>query len=204
MPEPVRSSRGRTLPLAAGLAALLAAAVALPRPAAAQQTTTSPTARPVAAADTALLDDPRLVPGARVRIGLRAYRGLRVEGVVDSVLARSIVVDTAARRQFLIFSAGPMLLDQYRLTRVQVDEIENIEVSAGNSRWRGAVRWGLIAAALGAGVNALANSPERNPGSRDILQSATEGAVLGVVIGGTFGYLQGRELWRPVRLGRGR
>lgn len=203
MPEPVRPSRGRALTATLALATLLAAAAALPRPALAQQPAAQPAS--VQPADTTtLLADPRLVPGARVRIGLRAYRGLRVEGIVDSVLARSIVVDTAARRQFLIFSAGPMLLDQYRLTRVRMEEIETVEVSAGNSRWRGALRWGLIAAALGAGVNALANSPERNPTSRDMLQSATEGAVLGAVLGGTFGYLQGREQWRPVRLGGAR
>ena len=205
MPELVRPSRGRSraraLTLATALAALFAAASALPRAAAAQQ----PTAAAARPADSAVvLDDPRIVPGARVRIGLRAYRGLRVEGIVDSVLPRAIVVDTAARRQFLIFSAGPMLLDQYRLTRVRVDEIANIEVSAGNSRWRGALRWGVIAAAVGAGVSALANSQERGPGSRDVVQSATEGAVLGVVLGGAFGYLQGREQWRPVRLGGSR
>lgn len=193
MPECVRPSFRRARRLVALVAPF--AAAALPCPAAAQQ----PAAPPPAVQqppDSAVRLYQRLATGTRVRIALNTFRGMRVQGTIDSVLPRAFVVDTAEHKQFLIFSPGPPLLDRFRITRVRFDEIETLEVSAGNNRWLGALRWGLLAGAIGAGVNALSNSPERNPNSRDMLGAATEGAVIGMVLGGSFGYVQGWELWR--------
>lgn len=204
MPERVRPSVRRArramlatlAPLAAALPLVAGAqAPTAPRPAAPAPTAPTPAAQ---APDSTTPLDARLATGTRVRIALSSYRGARVEGTIDSVLPRAFVVDTAEQRQFLIFSPGPPLIDRYRIMRVGFDEIEQVEVSTGSSRWRGALRWGLVAAALGAGINALSNSPERNPTSRDMLGAATEGAIIGGVLGGGFGYLQGRERWRTV------
>ena len=143
-------------------------------------------------------DSLRLEPGRRVRVELVAYRG-RIAGIIDSVLPTAFVLDTAARAAGLPFMArGPELLPQYRVMRVEYDEIARLEVSRGTSRARGLLLWGAVGGAAGA----LLGGVNRNDGTfvqdteRDSFASrALPGAIVGAVLGGAFGYFTGRERW---------
>ena len=140
-----------------------------------------------------------LEPGTRVRLTLEGYRDFRVSGQIDSVLADAFVLDTTDRRGFLFLSPGPELLPEYRQIRVRFDEIDVAEVSQGQSRWRGTLRWGLIGAAVGGLITGLSGGEQYNPSGRDMLGSAAGGAIAGGLVGGTIGYFRGREIWVRVR-----
>lgn len=141
----------------------------------------------------------RLAPGTRVRLTLEGYRDFRVAGQIDSVLADAFVVDTVDRRGFLFLAPGPELLPRYRQMRIRFDEIDVAEVSGGPNRWGGALRWGLIGAAVGGLITGLSGGEQFNPSGRDMLSSATSGLIAGGVVGGTIGYVRGRERWERIR-----
>jgi hypothetical protein len=184
---------------AAGLAALLltAAAVAPLRPCAAQQRDTSA----VAAAGTrpAALQDPRLVPGSRIRVTLRTLANARFTGRIDSVLTQAFVLDTADRRSVLFIAPAPELLPPYRQARIRYEDIARLEVSRGVSRTRGAVIGGLIGAAAGGLLTGLSDSPQTNPNGRDVGRAAASGIIVGGILGGLTGYWIARERWRELR-----
>ncbi|HEU4631402.1 MAG TPA: hypothetical protein VFS08_16740 [Gemmatimonadaceae bacterium] len=167
-----------------------------PGTAAAQQRDSAATPRP--ADSTSAVQpptDPRLVPGARVRITLSTLRNWRIAGDIDSVLARGFVVDTGEHEDFLFIARGPELLPEYRTVRVRYDDIGQLELSRGRNRWKGAALWGLVGAGIGGALTGLNNAPEVNPTSGDIARAAVSGAIVGGIIGGTIGYFTGREQW---------
>lgn len=174
----------------AGVAAL-AALAASPAVATAQQRATDVGDSSSVAPPT----DPRLVPGARVRVTYSALRDLRIQGGIDSVLPHAFVLDTTERRQVMFIAPGPELLPQYRVVRVPYDQIGRLEISRGRNKWKGAAVWGLVGAGIGGLVTGLSDSPERNPTARQGFQAAATGAIVGAIIGGTIGYATGREKW---------
>ena len=188
MREPRRVSRRSPA------AALLAAAVlALPGTATAQQPATPPRA------DSAVVrpppSDPLLAPGRRIRVTLRAPAGMRLDGRIDSVVARGFVLDTAEQRGVLFLAPAPELLPPYRIARVPYEDIERLEVSRGTSRRRGAIIGALIGAGVGGALTGLNSSPQRNPTGSEVLRAATGGIVAGGLLGGVVGYSLGRERW---------
>ena len=191
MPERTRRAWRRAA--LAGAAMLALAGAASPRAAAAQQRDT--TARPTTVSAPT---DPRLVPGTRVRVTLRRFRGARMAGRIDSVLASAFVLDTSDRRSILFIAPGPELLPQYRRAQVRFDDVQRIEVSRGTSRLRGAVIGGLIGAAVGGLLTGLNDSPQLNPSGRDVGNAAASGIIVGGLVGGIAGYFMGRERWAPV------
>jgi hypothetical protein len=183
---------------AAALGAAVALAVgALPlAPAAAQQRDSARAAPPGDSAPAMRPPtDPRLVPGARVRITLSTLRNWRIAGSIDSVLTRSFVVDTAEHEDFLFIARGPELLPEFRTVEVRYADIGRMELSRGRNRWKGATIWGLVGAGIGGALTGLNNAPELNPTGGDMARAAVSGAIIGGLVGGTIGYFTGREQW---------
>jgi hypothetical protein len=177
---------------AARTAALVLAAAAVAAPAgraAAQERDTTAAARPAA------LQDPRLVPGTRIRVTLRNLRDARFTGRIDSVLAQAFVLDTADRRSVLFIAPAPELLPPFRQARIRYDDIERLEISRGASRTRGAVIGGLIGAAAGGLLTSLNDTPQLNPSGRDVGRAAVGGVIVGGLLGGLVGAWIARERW---------
>jgi hypothetical protein len=196
MPDhPPARRGGAPRPGALLLALALALAAAAPAAAAGAQqrdTTARDTTRPAA------LQDPRLVPGTRIRVTLRNLRDARFAGRIDSVLAQAFVLDTADRRSVLFIAPAPELLPAFRQTRVRYEDIQRLEISRGASRTRGAVIGGLIGAAAGGLLTSLNDTPQLNPSGRDVGKAAVSGIVVGGLIGGIAGYWIARERWAPI------
>jgi hypothetical protein len=141
--------------------------------------------------------------GERVRIVTappleRDYRGL-----LDSVKAMSVVVDTVSERPQGIFGGAPPVLERYRRITIDMADIRSVQVSRGTSRMRGVLFAGLIGAAAVGTLEVLGGTPTRNPGGKDFVTAALRGAAIGFTIGAPVGYLLGRERWSEVSLGGG-
>lgn len=198
MSEPfphISPTKPTTVRIATLAAAVTLAATSLAAPAGAQQRDSARATPTDSASAVQPPTDPRLVPGTRVRITLTTLRNWRIDGDIDSVLARGFVVDTVERENFLFIARGPELLPEYRTVRVRYDDIGQLEISRGRNRWKGALIWGLVGAGVGGALTGLNNAPELNPTGSDMARAAVSGAIVGGLLGGTIGYFTGREQW---------
>jgi hypothetical protein len=140
--------------------------------------------------------------GSRVRIMAPSVRRDRFIGRIDSLSDQRVVLDTTGERRRFGFETGPVLVDTYRRTALQLSAVERLEVSGGRtvrgSMMRGML-WGVLAGALIVGVG---NLPQVNADFQDFLKYAPIGAALGGVVGGVVGYSLGGERWVPARFVR--
>lgn len=140
--------------------------------------------------------------GSRVRIMAPNVRRDRFIGTIDSLSDQRVVLDTAGERRRFGFETGPVLVDTYRRTSLQLTDVERLEISGGrtvrSSTIRGAL-WGALAGALLVGVG---NLPQVNASFDDFLKYAPIGAALGGAVGGVVGYALGGERWLPARFAR--
>lgn len=144
--------------------------------------------------------------GHRVRIRTVAANRNRFAGLLDSVHATAIVVDTITDRPTNpIFGSNPPVLERYRRITLPLAEIQAVEASRGLSRTRG-VLWGaLLGSALVATIEGLSGVQTRSPadGTSDYGSNVLRGAVIGVALGAPAGYFFGRERWTRVDIGGG-
>jgi len=137
--------------------------------------------------------------GDRVRIHLAPTGRRQITGMVDSVLPSAFVVDTVGqRRRRFMMDPGPAVLEEYRRTSVRFADIERMELSAGVSRSRGALRYGLIAGAVGAVLGGAGASSQVNPSGSEFAKGAASGGLIGLGIGAVVGWFIGREQWSPI------
>jgi len=140
--------------------------------------------------------------GSRVRIMAPSVRRDRFIGRIDSLTDQRVVLDTTGERRSFGFETGPVLVDSYRRTALQLADVERLEVSGGRttrgSTIRGAL-WGILAGTVIYGVG---NLPQVNAGLDDFAKYAPVGAVIGGVVGGIVGYSLGGERWVPARFAR--
>jgi hypothetical protein len=137
--------------------------------------------------------------GDRVRISLAPSGRRKITGMVDSLLPSAFVVDTVGqpRRRFMM-DPGPAVLEEYRRTTVRFTDIERMELSAGVSKTRGALRYGLIAAGVGAVLGGAGASSQVNPSGKEFASGAASGGLIGLGIGAVIGWFIGREQWSTV------
>lgn len=138
--------------------------------------------------------------GARVRIAAPRVRRDIFVGRIDSLLPAEVVLDTAAIRRRLGLEMGPVLVDRFRIVRLQTSAIEQVEVSAGKTTGRATLKGVLIGAAIGAVVIGVGQAPEVNPQFSDFVKMAPKGAIIGGALGGIVGFALGGERWLPARL----
>jgi hypothetical protein len=178
--------------------ALLALALTVPAAASAQQASAQ------ASAPLAALRDSILAPGMRVRMLVDGKPGLRIVGTIAERKQDTVVVDTVdvAAQQRLFFPA-PLVVDEFRVVSLSVDEVKHVEVSMGRSRLLGVLTHGAVGALVSGtivGLSAVNGRP--NPTMRQFWHGFGPGAVVGAAIGIPFGYARGSEIWRPVFLPR--
>lgn len=136
--------------------------------------------------------------GQRIRITAPSHGREPIVGIVDSLRDSAVVVDTAHRERRWFFDPGPILTDDYRRVIIPFGDIRALEVSRGRSRSKGAMRGAIIGGVVGALTWGFANTPQFNPGWADFKDGLVPGLAIGAPAGALFGYLWGREKWRPV------
>lgn len=136
--------------------------------------------------------------GQRIRITAPSHGREPIVGIVDSLRDSAVVVDTAQRERRWFFDPGPILTDSYRRVTIPFGDIRALEVSKGRSRAKGALRGAVIGGLIGALSWGFANTPQFNPGLQDFRKGLLPGLFIGMPAGAIFGYLWGRERWRPV------
>lgn len=135
--------------------------------------------------------------GTRVRIYAPSLRSDPYTGRVASVRGDTVVLDTAGERTRLGFDMGPVLVDQYRRVTIPLSTVEAVEVSAGRSHVRPALK-GAVLGGLALGlINGLQSGSQINPTLKQIASGVPSGAIVGAILGGTIGYLLGSERWVP-------
>lgn len=145
-------------------------------------------------------------PGTRVRVDAPKVSRDRIVGTVRAIRADSIVLDTVdVQRQERMFFPSTVLVEDYRRVTLAVSEVANMERSRGRSRILGAIKTGirgaLIAGVIG-GLGSLSAGSRDGITLRDFTRGAGEGAMLGIAIGGSFGWAYGSERWQPVSVPR--
>jgi hypothetical protein len=145
-------------------------------------------------------------PGTRVRIDAPTVSRERIVGTVRALRADSIVLDTAdAQRESRMFFPTTVLVEDYRRVTLAVGEVAHMERSRGRSRLLGALKTGIRGALIAgtiAGLGSLSAGSRDGITLRDFTRGAGEGAVLGIAIGGSFGWAYGSERWQPVAVPR--
>ena len=174
--------------------AVLALVLTLPAAGSAQQI-----AAPLAAPR-----DSILAPGTRVRMVVAGKPGQRIVGTIAERKQDTVVVDTVdvAAQQRTFFPA-PLVVDEFRVVSLRVDEVKHVEVSMGRSRLLGVLTHGAVGALVSGtivGLSAINGRP--NPTMGQFWHGFGSGALVGVAIGAPFGYARGSEIWRPVFLPR--
>ena len=141
-----------------------------------------------------------LARGSRVRLRVPTMAKDKIAGTVLIAHGDSVVLDTVdATVERRMFFPSTITVDNYRRITLPMSAVDSIEVSTGRSRWSGirhsARRGALILGLLGA---ATFRSGDGTPGVRNFAGGYLNGAVVGLLVGGTVGATRGGEHWTTV------
>ena len=143
---------------------------------------------------------PTVGVGSRVRIYAPSLRRDLFVGRIDSLTASDMVLDTAKTTRRLGFSAGPVLVEQFRRVHVRTNAVERIELSLGRTTRSAMIKGAVVGGLGGAVLFGLGNMPEVNPDFQDFMKNTPLGFVVGGVAGALIGRMLGGEKWGPARL----